>query len=231
MNLDDLLCVGATGPFLFTSVINRNKQLISADAIKAIIQGNQAFMDLMATHDIEVKYLGGETADLGDLVRTITVDGAMQARMPRANVIEASNIKAGNVIVGLASYGQATYETQYNSGIGSNGLTAARHDVLQHVYATKYPESFDPAIDKELVYAGKRSLTEPLEGTDLTIGKALLSPTRTYAPVIKSIIEQQLEGIDGIVHCTGGGQTKVLHFAENVHIVKTTYCLYLPFLN
>ncbi len=219
MNLDDMLCAGATGPFLFTSIINRNKNLIPAEVIKAIIEGTQEFFDLMKKQGIEIVYSGGETADVGDMVRTVSADSVMMCRMRRSDVIEI-NIKPGDVIVGLASYGKASYEKQYNSGIGSNGLTSARHDVLHHDYAIKYPESFNPLVDESLVYSGTKTLTEKVNDSPLDAGKLLLSPTRTYAPVMKKILEQYKKKVHGIIHCSGGGQTKVLHFANNIHIVK-----------
>lgn len=219
MNLDDLLCIGATGPFLYSSVINRNKHLVTGEAISAIIQGTQAFCDTMADFGIQIKLTGGETADLGDVVRTATVDGSMVARMHKKDLIYTNKIKAGNVIVGLASYGKSSYETEYNSGIGSNGLTSARHDTLSSFYAENYAESFNPLVSKDVVYSGSKRLTD--KGTQgIDIGKLLLSPTRTFAPVLKTIYEQCKEGIHSVVHCTGGAHTKVLHFAENVHIIK-----------
>jgi phosphoribosylformylglycinamidine cyclo-ligase len=220
MNLDDLLCVGATGPFLYTSIINRNKHLIPGDVIAAIIRGAQTFIDNMAKHGIDIKYMGGETADLGDTVRTTTVDGSMTARMKREDLIITSEIKPGDVIVGLSSSGQASYEKEYNSGIGSNGLTSARHDILKKDYLHKYPESFDPATDASVLYVGSKNLQDKLEGTPLDYGKALLSPTKTYAPVMKAILEEMRGNIHSLVHCTGGGQTKVLHFVDNLKIVK-----------
>ncbi|MGB1314451.1 MAG: AIR synthase related protein, partial [Chitinophagales bacterium] len=177
MNLDDLLCVGAKGPFLYSSILNRNKHLISGEIIKELIAGAQEFMDTMRKFGVDIKYLGGETADLGDTVRTLTVDGSMTTRMPKSDLVITSNIKAGNVIVGIASYGKATYEKEYNSGIGSNGLTSARHDVLNKEYLEKYPETFDPNTDKQYLYIGSKKLTDELEGTPLNVGKALLSPT------------------------------------------------------
>ena len=220
MNLDDLLCVGATGPFLYTSIINRNKHLISGDVIAAIIRGAQTFIDNMAKHGIDIKYMGGETADLGDTVRTTTVDGSMTARMKREDLIITSEIKPGDVIVGLSSSGQASYEKEYNSGIGSNGLTSARHDILKKDYLHKYPESFDPATDTSVLYVGSKNLQDKLEGTPLDYGKALLSPTKTYAPVMKAILDEMRGNVHSLVHCTGGGQTKVLHFVDNLKIVK-----------
>lgn len=220
MNLDDLLCVGATGPFLYTSIINRNKHLIPGEVIAAIIQGAQEFIDKMAEHGIEIKYMGGETADLGDSVRTTTIDGSMTARMKREDLIITNHIKPGDVIVGLESTGQATYEKEYNSGIGSNGLTSARHDILNKSYLNNYPESFDTATDASVLYVGSKSMTDKLEGTPLNYGKALLSPTKTYAPIIKALLKNLPGKIHSLVHCTGGAQSKVLHFVDDVNIVK-----------
>jgi len=220
MNLDDLLCIGATDNFLYTSIINRNKHLITGEVIAEIIKGGSEFMDRMAALGVNINLMGGETADLGDCVRTTTVDATMTVRMKRDKLVLTQNIKPGNVIVGLASYGQATYETEYNSGISSNGLTSARHDMLSKYYAEKYPESYDAVIDKALVYSGSKKLTDPLEGTPLNIGKALLSPTRTYTPIIKQILETLPGRVNGIVNCTGGAHTKVLHYIENLRVVK-----------
>ncbi|MGB1248370.1 MAG: AIR synthase-related protein, partial [Chitinophagales bacterium] len=220
MNLDDLLCVGANQTFLYTSVLNRNKHLISGDVIAAIIDGAQEFMDTMNDYGVDIKYLGGETADLGDSVRTITIDGSMTTRMLRNNVIDTSQVKARNVIVGLSSFGKAKYEKEYNSGIGSNGLTSARHDVLDKIYLNKYPESYDPNTGTQYLYAGTKKLTDQLDNTPINIGKALLSPTRTYAPVLNKILKECKGNINSIVHCTGGAQTKVLHFVDGVKIIK-----------
>ena len=220
MNLDDLLCIGATDNFLYTSIINRNKHLITGEVIAEIIKGGQEFIARMLKLGVHINLMGGETADLGDCVRTTTVDATMTVRMKKDKLVLTQNIKPGNVIVGLASYGQATYETEYNSGISSNGLTSARHDVLSKFYAEKYPESYDAVIDKALVYSGSKKLTDPLEGTPLNIGKALLSPTRTYTPIIKKILEELPGKVNGIVNCTGGAHTKVLHYIENLRIVK-----------
>jgi len=219
MNLDDMLCAGATGSFLFTSIINRNKNLIPAEVIKAIIEGTQDFFNTMKKYGIEIVYSGGETADVGDIVRTVSVDSVMMCRMKRSDVIDI-NIKPGDVIVGLASYGKASYEKQYNSGIGSNGLTSARHDVLHRDYANKYPESYNPLVDENLVYSGTKKLTDKIGDSSLDVGKLLLSPTRTYAPVVKKILQQYKKQIHGVIHCSGGGQTKVLYFANNIHIIK-----------
>lgn len=220
MNLDDLLCVGATGPFLYTSIINRNKHLIPGDVIAAIIRGAQEFIDKMQEFGIDIKYMGGETADLGDTVRTTTVDGSMTARMERKDLIITNQIQPGDVIVGLASTGQASYEKAYNSGIGSNGLTSARHDILNKSYLEKYPESFDANTDASVLYVGSKNLTDKLEDTPLDYGKALLSPTKTYAPVIKKLLTDMPGKIHSLVHCTGGAQSKVLHFIDDLNIVK-----------
>ncbi len=220
MNLDDLLCVGATDNFLYTSIINRNKNLITGEVIAEIIKGSKEFIERMNDYGVRIHQMGGETADLGDCVRTTTVDATMTVRMKKENLILTQNIKPGNVIVGLASYGKATYEDEYNSGISSNGLTSARHDLLSKVYAEKYPETFDAAIDKSLVYSGSKVLRDNLEGTSLHIGKAVLSPTRTYTPVIKKVLEEIPGQVKGIVNCTGGAHTKVLHYIENLRIVK-----------
>lgn len=220
MNLDDLACVGAVDNFLYTSIINRNKHLITGEVIAEIIKGGKLFMDRLQQQGVNVHLMGGETADLGDCVRTTTVDATMTVRMKKDNLILTKNIKPGDVIVGLASYGQATYETAYNSGISSNGLTSARHDVLHKQYAEKYPESFDAVTPANLVYSGSKKLTDPLEGTPLNVGQALLSPTRTYVPVIKKLLETMPGQIHGLVNCTGGAHTKVLHYIENLRIVK-----------
>ena len=220
MNLDDLLCVGATGPFLYTSIINRNKHLIPGEVIAAVIHGAQEFIDQMAEYGIEIKYMGGETADLGDSVRTTTIDGSMTARMKREDLIITNQIKPGDVIVGLESTGQAIYEKEYNSGIGSNGLTSARHDILNKSYLKNYPESFDAATDATVLYVGSKSMTDKLEGTPLNYGKALLSPTKTYAPIIKALLNRLPKQIHSLVHCTGGAQSKVLHFVDDVNIVN-----------
>lgn len=220
MNLDDLLCVGAKGAFLYSSILNRNKHLISGELIKELIAGAQEFMDTMRQYGVDIKYLGGETADLGDSVRTITVDGSMTTRMKKEDLIITSNIKPGNVIVGIASFGKAIYEKEYNSGIGSNGLTSARHDVLNKEYLQKYPETFDPNTNTDFLYIGSKKLTDPLEGTPINVGKALLSPTRSYAPVIHKILSEMPGKIDSLVHNTGGALTKVLHFIDNVKVIK-----------
>jgi phosphoribosylformylglycinamidine cyclo-ligase len=220
MNTDDLICVGATGPMLLSSTIGRNKNLITGEVISEIIGGTEDVLQMLRDHGVEIYSTGGETADVGDLVRTVIVDSTVIARMRRDQVISNDQIQAGDVIVGLASSGQATYETQYNGGMGSNGLTSARHDVLGHYLAGKYPESFDPAVDKSLVYSGSKALTDLIESTGLTVGQLILSPTRTYAPVAKVLLEELRTQIHGMVHCSGGAQTKVLHFVDNVHVIK-----------
>ncbi|MGJ1386637.1 AIR synthase related protein [Sphingobacterium spiritivorum] len=223
MNLDDLLCVGATDNILLSSTIGRNKNLIPGEVIAEIINGTEEILSELRDMGIGIYSTGGETADVGDIVRTIIVDSTVTCRMPRKNVISNHNIKPGNVIVGLASYGQATYEKEYNGGMGSNGLTSARHDVFHKAIAEQYPESFDPAVPYELVFAGGKGLTDPVEtgnGESITAGKLVLSPTRTYAPVIKTILDKYRSQIDGMVHCSGGAQTKVLHFVDNVHVIK-----------
>ncbi|MEA3451398.1 MAG: AIR synthase-related protein [Bacteroidota bacterium] len=219
MNLDDLICVGATDNILISSTIGRNKKLISGDVISAIIEGTNEFIEQMRSYGINMTLTGGETADVGDLVRTIIVDATATVRMKRSEIIE-NKIKAGNVIVGLASFGKAKYEKEYNAGIGSNGLTSARHDFFNKTIAEKYPVTFDNSIDNELVYSGKFSLTEKIPDTDITAGKFVLSPTRTYAPIMKKVFDKYRNEIDGIIHCSGGAQTKVLNFVDNVHIIK-----------
>ncbi len=221
MNIDDLLCVGATDNILLSSTIGRNKNLIPGDVISAIINGTEELINELKAFGVNIFSTGGETADVGDLVRTIIVDSTVTARMKRKNVIDNANIKAGDVIVGLASYGQATYEKEYNGGMGSNGLTSARHDVFSKYLAEKFPESFDPAVPDDLVYSGAVKLTDKVNNSPIDAGKLVLSPTRTYAPVIKRILEKYTpEDIHGMVHCSGGAQTKILHFIENFHIVK-----------
>lgn len=221
MNLDDLICVGAVSDMMLSSTIGRNKNLIPAEVIAAIINGTEQLIAELATYGVKIHSTGGETADVGDLVRTIIVDSTVVARMRRSEVIDNANIKAGNVIVGLASYGQATYEGTYNGGMGSNGLTSARHDVFAKYLAGKYPESFDAAVPEGLVYAGTKSLTDAVEGSPLDVGKLVLSPTRTYAPIIKKVVERyDNTQICGMVHCSGGAQTKVLHFVDKVHVIK-----------
>ncbi len=220
MNTDDLLCVGATHDILLSSTIGRNKNLISGEIIAQIINGTEEVLEMMRSHGIRIYSTGGETADVGDLVRTIIVDSTVMARMPRKDVISNDKIQAGDVIVGLASFGKANYETEYNGGMGSNGLTSARHDVFDNYIAQKYPESFDPNIPANLVYCGSRKLTDFYKNLPLTIGKLVLSPTRTYAPIIKEILTNYRQNIHGMVHCSGGAQTKVLHFVDNVHVIK-----------
>ena len=220
MNLDDLLCVGATDNILVSSTIGRNKMLIPGEVIAAIINGTEELLAELRESGISIWSTGGETADVGDLVRTIIVDSTVTCRMRRADVINNANIADGDVIVGLASYGQATYETGYNGGMGSNGLTSARHDVFSKEVARKYPQTYDAAVPEELVYSGSVALTDPVEGTGLDAGRLVLSPTRTYAPVIKKLLETMRSKIHGMVHCSGGAQTKVMHFVENKHVVK-----------
>ena len=220
MNLDDIICIGATENILLSSTIGRNKHLISGDVISTIINGTEEFCNDMRNLGISIFPTGGETADVGDLVRTIIVDSTVTCRMRRSDVISADRIKAGNLIVGLASFGKASYEMEYNGGMGSNGLTSARHDVFSNYLSEKYPESFDPLIPKDLVYSGEIQLTDQISAIGMDAGKMMLSPTRTYAPVIKKILKYFSKQIDGIIHCSGGGQTKVLHFVDNVHVVK-----------
>jgi len=220
MNLDDLLCVGVTDNILLSSTIGRNKNLIPAGVISEIINGTEEFLERMRTFGIGIYSTGGETADVGDLVRTIIVDSTVTARTKRSNVISNHKIQDGDVIIGLASFGQATYESEYNGGMGSNGLTSARHDVLSKNLEKKYPESYDHSIPEHLVYSGKLNLTDKTEITGVDVGKLLLSPTRTYAPVIKIILEKYRKNIHGMVHCSGGAQTKILNFIENLHIIK-----------
>ncbi|MCO4293701.1 AIR synthase-related protein [Solitalea sp. MAHUQ-68] len=223
MNIDDLLCVGAVDNILLSSTIGRNKNLIPGEVIAAIINGTEEILSELRNHGISIYSTGGETADVGDLVRTIIVDSTVTCRMKREDVISNDRIKAGDIIVGLASYGKATYETEYNGGMGSNGLTSARHDVFNKTIAQKYPESFDPQVPSDLVFSGGKGLTDKVEvpgfGT-IDAGKLVLSPTRTYAPVIKKILEKYRHQINGMVHCSGGAQTKVLHFIDNLHIIK-----------
>ena len=221
MNIDDLLCVGVTQDILLSSTIGRNKNHIPGEVIAAIIEGTEELLESLKEWGVSIYSTGGETADVGDLVRTIIVDSTVTARISRAKIIDNANIKDGDVIVGLASYGQATYETSYNGGMGSNGLTSARHDVFAKTLAEKYPESFDPEVPEDLIYSGSRELTETLEGVPIDIGKLVLSPTRTYAPIIQKIFsEMGSNSIHGMVHCSGGAQTKILHFVDNLHIVK-----------
>jgi phosphoribosylformylglycinamidine cyclo-ligase len=225
MNLDDLLCVGATQNLLLASTIGRNKTLVPGAVVSALIAGTEAVLEELRAHGVGIVSAGGETADVGDLVRTVIVDCTLTARMPRAAVVDCARIRAGDVIVGLASFGRASYETEYNGGMGSNGLTSARHDVLHHALAARYPESFDPSVADALVYAGSRALTEIEPRTGLTIGKLILSPTRTYAPIVCELLRQlpptaAEPAIHGLVHCSGGAQTKILHFIDNLHVIK-----------
>ena len=221
MNIDDLLCVGATDNILLSSTIGRNKNLIPGEVISAIISGTEELIAELANFGVTIHSTGGETADVGDIVRTIIVDSTVTARMKRSDVIDNANIAAGDVIVGLASYGQASYEKSYNGGMGSNGLTSARHDVFDKSLAAKYPESFDNKVPDELVYSGKIKLTDKVNGSPIDAGKLVLSPTRTYAPIIKKILEKySSKEIHGMVHCSGGAQTKILHFIDNLHVIK-----------
>ena len=221
MNIDDLLCVGATDNIMLSSTIGRNKNKIPGEVISAIINGSEELLKDLKEFGVTIHSTGGETADLGDLVRTIIVDSTVTARMKRTDVIDNSTIKAGDVIVGLESFGQASYETEYNGGMGSNGLTSARHDVFEKYLATKYPESFDQEVPEDLVYSGSKKLTDLVDGSNLNAGKLVLSPTRTYAPIIKSILSKYTnKEIHGMVHCSGGAQTKILHFVKNLHIIK-----------
>ena len=220
MNVDDLLCVGATNNILVSSTIGRNKNNIPGEVIAAIINGTEELLANLREMGVSIYSTGGETADVGDLVRTIIVDSTVTCRMKKADVVSADKIAAGDVIVGLSSSGTATYETEYNGGMGSNGLTSARHDVFANYLVEKYPESFDPAVPADLVYSGGKKLTEAVEGLDIDAGKLVLSPTRTYAPVIKKVLDKYRSQISGMIHCSGGAQTKVLHFVDNVHVIK-----------
>ena len=220
MNLDDLLCVGSVDNILLSSTIGRNKNLIPGEVIKELIMGTEEFLTHMREHGVGIYSTGGETADVGDLVRTIIVDSTVTARLKRSEVIDNANIADGDVIVGMESYGQATYETEYNGGMGSNGLTSARHDVFSKYLADKFPESFDHSVPDDLVYSGAMKLTDTTSVEGVDAGKMVLSPTRTYAPVIQKVLEHHRSQIHGMVHCSGGAQTKVLHFVENLHIVK-----------
>ncbi|WP_457618485.1 AIR synthase related protein [Lutibacter sp.] len=221
MNIDDLICVGATTNIMLSSTIGRNKNLIPGEVISEIINGTEELLQDLKEFGIEIHSTGGETADVGDLVRTIIVDSTVTARIKREDVINNANIKPDDVIVGLASFGQATYEKEYNGGMGSNGLTSARHDVFHHYLAKKYPESFDAVVPKELVYSGNVKLTDTIKDSPINAGKLVLSPTRTYAPIIKKILEEySSKEIHGMIHCSGGAQTKILHFIDNLHIVK-----------
>ena len=220
MNLDDLLCVGVTDNILLSSTIGRNKNLIPGEVISAIINGTEELLSDLRNQGVDIKSTGGETADVGDLVRTIIVDSTVVARLKREDVISNHNIQDGDVIVGLSSFGQASYESEYNGGMGSNGLTSARHDVFSKYLANKYPESFDPSVPEDLIYSGTKSLTDTHDDLTVDIGKLVLSPTRTYAPVIKKILDGYRNNIHGMVHCSGGAQTKVLHFVDDVHVIK-----------
>lgn len=221
MNIDDLLCVGAADNIMLSSTIGRNKNVIPGEVLSAIINGTEELIEELKSFGVTIHSTGGETADVGDLVRTIIVDSTVTARMKRSDVVDNANIKPGDVIVGLASFGQASYEKGYNGGMGSNGLTSARHDVFDNYLAQKYPESFDASVPSELVYSGKTKLTDAVEGSPIDAGKLVLSPTRTYAPIIKKILEKYSpKDIHGMVHCSGGAQTKILHFVDNVHVIK-----------
>lgn len=223
MNIDDLLCVGAIGPILVSSSIDRNKKRIPGEVIQEIIEGTEEVLSMLRSYGMDIQSTGGETADVGDLVKTIAVNSTVIARMKREDVISNHRIKEGDVIVGLASYGQSSYEKEYNGGMGSNGLTSARHDVLNRVYAEKYPESFDESIDNSLIYCGSKKLEDVIEipgGVSTTVGKLILSPTRTYAPLAIELLKELQGKIHGMVHCSGGAQTKVLHFIENLHVIK-----------
>lgn len=220
MNVDDLLCVGCTDNILLSSTIGRNKNLIPGEVISEIINGTEEVLQMLRDNGINIKSTGGETADVGDLVKTIIVDSTVTARMKRAEVIDNANIRPGDLIIGMASYGQSVYEKEYNGGMGSNGLTSARHDVFDKAYAEKYPESFDQGVPMDLVYSGSKKLTDSIKGTPLDAGKLVLSPTRTYGPIIQSILKELRSEIHGMVHCSGGAQTKILHFIDNLRIVK-----------
>lgn len=220
MNLDDLLCVGATSGMLLSSTIGRNKQLIPGEVIGAVINGTEEILAQMRDLGVEIYLTGGETADVGDLVRTIIVDSTVTCRMRRSDIIDNAHIADGDVIVGFASYGQATYEERYNGGMGSNGLTSARHDILSHALAEKFPESYDPAVPDDLVYSGSREVLAEVPGTGLTVGELILSPTRTYAPLVAKLLKEMRPAIHGLIHCTGGAQTKVMNFVTNKHIIK-----------
>ncbi|WP_353160723.1 AIR synthase related protein [Myroides odoratus] len=221
MNIDDLLCVGATDNILLSSTIGRNKNLVPGEVISAIINGTEELIEELKSFGVTIHSTGGETADVGDLVRTIIVDSTVTARMKRSDVIDNANIQAGDVIVGLESFGQATYEKGYNGGMGSNGLTSARHDVFDHSLAAKYPESYDSSVPEELVYSGKVQLTDAIANSPIDAGKLVLSPTRTYAPIIKAILDQyKADDVHGMIHCSGGAQTKILHFVDQLHIIK-----------
>lgn len=220
MNIDDMLCVGSTGPFTYTSTIGRNASVIPGEVISEVINGTQEFIDEMAKHDVEIRFLGGETADVGDVVRTMIVDGTMMGRMKQSDIIDSQTVTDGDVIVSIASFGQAVYEKEYNSGIGSNGLTSARHDLLKKKYATEYPEAVDPHLNTDVIFNGKYALTDKADTMD-DIGKLILSPTRTYAPLVKKVLSSLGQKINAIIHCSGGAQTKCLHYLpDNLRIVK-----------
>ena len=235
MNLDDLLCVGIYDQILFSSTIDRNKLVITGEVLSEVINGTQDFFNTLKKFGIQIEFLGGETADVGDVVRTIAVNGTMTARWPKAKLITNEKIAAGQVIVGFSSYGQASYETAYNSGLGSNGLTSARHDVLEHSYAKKYPETFEPSLKEEVVYIGKNKMTDTLDIPGfgaVSIGKLLLSPTRTYAPLVKAILDKHFEAVKGMIHCSGGGQTKCMKYLPGpMRIVKDNFLEVPPIFN
>ncbi len=231
MNVDDLLCVGATGPIFLSSTIGRNKNRIPGEVISTIINGTEEVLTMLRSHGMEIYSTGGETADVGDLVRTIIVDSTVTSRMRREDVIDNSKIRAGDVIVGLSSYGQATYESEYNGGMGSNGLTSARHDVFDHEYSLKYPESFDAEVPEDLIYSGRYKVTDHIPSVPVNIGKLVLSPTRTYAPVLIEVLSEMRSHVNGLVHCSGGAQTKVLHFIENLHVIKDNFFDVPPLFN
>lgn len=231
MNIDDMLCVGATGPFTYSSTIGRNKHLIPGEVISELINGTQAYFDRLKNYGIDIHFLGGETADVGDVVRTVIVDGTMSCRMRRDKLVTTEKMQAGDVVVSLASYGQSTYEDEYNSGMGSNGLTSARHELLKKEYATKYPESVDPNLPDEVIYNGSYALTDPTD-TSLNVGKMILSPTRTYAPVILEVLNKHFDAIHGIIHCSGGGQSKCLHYLPKpLKVVKNNLLDTPPLFN
>jgi phosphoribosylformylglycinamidine cyclo-ligase len=235
MNLDDLLCVGIYDQILFSSTIDRNKLVITGDVLSEVINGTQDFFNTLKKFGIQIEFLGGETADVGDVVRTIAVNGTMTARWPKAKLITNDKIAAGQVIVGFSSYGQASYETAYNSGLGSNGLTSARHDVLEHSYAKKYPETFEPSLNEEVVYIGKNKMTDTIAIPgfgEISIGKLLLSPTRTYAPLVKAILDKHFDTVKGMIHCSGGGQTKCMKYLPGpMRIVKDNFIEVPPIFN
>ncbi|MCE2675961.1 MAG: phosphoribosylformylglycinamidine cyclo-ligase [Sediminibacterium sp.] len=235
MNLDDLLCVGIYDQILFSSTIDRNKLVITGEVLSEVINGTQEFFNTLKKFGIQIEFLGGETADVGDVVRTIAVNGTMTARWPRAKLITNDEIAPGQVIVGFSSYGQASYETDYNSGLGSNGLTSARHDVLEHSYAKKYPETFEPSLDEKVVYIGKNKMTDTITIPgfgEISIGKLLLSPTRTYAPLVKAILDKHFGAVKGMIHCSGGGQTKCMKYLPGpMRIVKDNFLEVPPIFN